>query len=435
MTTDKLAGNFIAHIGSTEKHFNTCIREHLAQKADCPGEVIIDTERYMNMGLGMKAALRCNQCSYRSPRVMKFYEEIDCESTKKGPIPVKLNVQLQVALSKEPIGNSAMRNILATLDITPPSERGMQTMANFVSDSYKKINNEQLAKNRQLIETVMAIRNECEGETSPIPIAVEADGAYNNPPKGRSFSQPGTQSWVPMICCENGLEVPVGFATRSKLCSCPGGNVGTHRPSHDCGKTFASETPIGNSERDMGEDCATQIQNDGKIRVGTIIGDGDGHIAKGVKECALGPVDRQHCARHLTKSISRNLMKSKWESLPGPTVKLITKQKRDLAKFVEKRCAYEYKVAHHKYKKNMNRLVTVCSMIKRGILACIEGDTDTCRRVSLICKAHKRKGCGGNKRVGYTKLGYNTVSKPRIESKPMLIMLIYRAFYNRSLRV
>jgi hypothetical protein len=219
--SDKLLGNFIAHINSTEVIFNKCIREHYTKHGDCPGMVILDPERYQKMGLGVKAGLKCNVCQYESATLMKFYQEVECRDKTKGPKTVKLNVQLQVALTKEPIGNSAMRNILAFLDISPPSERGMQNIANRVSDSFKNINRAQLSTNRQLIKKVLTLRQECtEGEK--VNIAVAADGAYNNPPKGRSFTQPGTQSWVPMFCCENGLEMPVAFATRSKLCSCHG---------------------------------------------------------------------------------------------------------------------------------------------------------------------------------------------------------------------
>lgn len=389
--SDKLSGNFISHIKTTEAIFNQCIREHLTEHTDCPGLVILDPERYVQMGLGLKAGLRCNLCSYKSIRMMKFYDEVEGPNKKKGPKPVKLNVQLQVALTKEPIGNSAMRNIFAALDISPPSERGMQTMSNRVSSVYKDINKDQLAKNRQLVEKVMTIRQERDGGET-VNIAVEADGAYNNPPKGRAFSQPGTQSWVPMICAENGIEMPVGFATRSKLCSCRGAKKGQHRPG--CGKTFPSHVAMGNSERDMGGDCARQVTSRTNLRIGTIIADGDGHLAKGVEE-SVGPVERQHCARHLTKSVARNIMKANLQCLPGPTQTLMAKQKRDLAQFIQKRCAWEYRVAHQKFKKNIRRLVTACEMIKRGIIACVEGDEDTCRRVSMVCKAHRRKGGKG----------------------------------------
>ena len=87
---------------------------------------------------------------------MKFYEEV--QSDKCGNKTVKMNIQLQVALTKEPIGNSTIRNILSTLDIDPAAESSMQDMANRVHEAFIGISERQLAANRNIIREVMKIR-------------------------------------------------------------------------------------------------------------------------------------------------------------------------------------------------------------------------------------------------------------------------------------
>ena len=380
---DKLSGNFIGHIGSTETAFNRGIRENLKERPNCKGDIILDPATYQKMGLGLRAGLKCTECDYTHIK-MKFYEEV--RSEKRGNKAVKMNIHLQVALTKEPIGNSTIRSILSTLDIDPPSESSMQDMANSVGEAFIDINERQLAANRNIIGDVMKVRRG-DGESGPPSIAVAADGAYNNPPKGRGFYQPGTQSRCPMMCMEEGLDMPVAFATRSKLCSCPRAKAGIHLSS--CSKTFSNHVAMGNSEKEMGKDCGEQI-NGSKVTIGTIIADGDGHVVSGVKDAMpQQEVEKQNCARHLTKSVGRNITKQALECFPGPTQVLKKQQLKALSKFVEKRCSWEYREAHRRYGKQINLLISKCAMM--GIIANVEGDGETCRRVSLVCKAHSRR--------------------------------------------
>ena len=233
----------------------------------------------------------------------------------------------------------------------------------------------------------MSIWGKCnEDLVSAAKIAVVADAVYNNPGKGRALTQPGIQAWLPMLCVEKNMEdIPVAFSTWRKLCSCPLKYNRVHETGK-CTKTFPSEIAMGSSEKDMGADCAFQVGSGRKLKIGC-------HIAKGVSEPMLALVDRQRCSRHLTKSLRRNIMKCHLECSPGPTEKLCTKQKRNLAKFIEKPVAWEFHTAHQMYGRNINHLISVCESLKGGTLACIQGDGVTCTRVSLVCEAHEGKGC------------------------------------------
>lgn len=390
-----MSGNFIANFKETEMNFNKCVKEHLAQEPSCEGIVRFDSNRYIKRGLGIRSGLRCTVCDYKSTGIMAFYEEVvqkDESKGRQGRPAAKLNVQLQVALTKTPIGNSAFRNILSTLDIDPPSERGMQDVANRVSREFTKLNEDQLAQNREKVGTIMGIRQNATSECQA-KILVEADAAYNNPPKGRSFSQPGTQSWMPMFCGEKGLEVPVAFATKSKLCpKCKWGKD-CHDPS--CTKDFQKNVAMGQAEKDMGRDCAEQVFQNKTLKIGALVADGDSHIAQGVGEAGGEDVERQLCSRHLTKSVGRNLNKDELKSVQGATKAATNKNRRDLASFAQKRCAWEFKEAHKKCGNDVTKLVELCDKLKRGVISCIKGDGDACRRISLVCKAHRRgKGMG-----------------------------------------
>lgn len=372
----------------------------------CNGDVRLDQNRLYQIGLGLRSYMKCTLCNYQSSSCRKFYEEIQNHDNGgkrvKGQISPKINVQLQVALTKEPIGNTALRNIFATCDINPPAESGMQKLANKVNPQIHDINTEQLRLNRKHIKHVMRCRNDGKN----VPIAVEADSAYNNPIKGRSFYQPDTQSWCPVFSGEAGLELPVAFSTRSKICSCPGSRDGHHIDT--CSKDFPSYKAMGSSEKELGNDCGKQMLSDGPS-IGTIVGDGDGHIFQGMKEALDGSsgvtLEREHCSRQLTKSIYRNLIKATFslQCIPGRTQAIRFARKKAFAKLIQKRSAWEFKEAHRRFGHDIDILVAKCNGLVEGIFACIEGDVQTCKRLSLVCKIHKKKGVH---RVSAFRLGF-----------------------------
>ena len=132
-----------------EEHFNTCIRQHLQDFPSCEGNIVFDSQSFTTWGLAISCKLKCSEnCGYQSARKLKFYEEV--QRPGKGRKGATINTQLQVVLTKQPIGNGAVREILASIDTPCPSESGMQRNANKVSDAFHTIAEKQLSKNRQL---------------------------------------------------------------------------------------------------------------------------------------------------------------------------------------------------------------------------------------------------------------------------------------------
>ena len=199
--TDNLQvrGNFILDISRTEDIFNICIKEHMQMSPMCKGFVRLDNDKCCQMGFGIRSHLHCSECQYQSSGGMKFFEEIE-DSNIKGHTSPKINVQMQVALTKEPIGNSALRNIFALCDINPPAESGMQKLANKVNNKILEINAEQLSSNRKHIKRIM----KCRHDGVDIPITIEADTAYNNPIKVAVLCPTWNSVMVPCVLLREG---------------------------------------------------------------------------------------------------------------------------------------------------------------------------------------------------------------------------------------
>lgn len=181
----------------TEEH-----REHFPR---CKGQIIKDPERSQKVGTVWIIAAKCTGCTYRSERE-KLYEEVD--TGRRGRKAAAPNVRLQVALSKNSIGNTGMRHILSTMNVAPPSKSGLRKCSNKVADRIKTINEKAMKDIRDHIKDI----NVMAGQPAGV-IDVEVDGTYN-----RRFgcseltpTQPATQTTY--LCAEN-------ITTGKKIINC-----------------------------------------------------------------------------------------------------------------------------------------------------------------------------------------------------------------------
>ena len=74
--------------------------------AGCEGLVVLDSKRCLKMDLGVRTGLKCNTCTYMSETTLPFYymyEEVCKDKNAPSPAAAKLNIQLQVGLTKNPI--------------------------------------------------------------------------------------------------------------------------------------------------------------------------------------------------------------------------------------------------------------------------------------------------------------------------------------------
>ena len=397
----RLTGNLIVRAEQVETNFNQCIKKHLIDYPTCTGDIVFDPASYKKWGAAFTCQMKCTagNCLYTSES-LDFYEKVRKEDTTcddgaaRGRTAAKINVQIQVALSKLPIGNTALRQLFVACDIDAPCVSSMQRSSNRIGDAMVGFNRSQLDTNRKIIKQCVKMRNwntnDPHGEN--VDIVALSDTCYNNPIKGRSFYQPGTQAWCPLICGEPGLEMPVAFNTRSKLCSCVEGHHGA-----DCQRNYPVERPMGNVEFEfgkmMGEDMTT---SDTRLLVRELVTDGDSHTLKGMLPAMTTngkTTTKGDCTRHLTKTIGRNISRANLSDmgLGGTTILIRNQNKRMVASFIEKRCSWEFRKAHAKCRGDIDRLKKMCANIQRGIIACVTGETDICRRLSLVCAAHRKK--------------------------------------------
>lgn len=245
----------------------------------------------------------------------------------------------------------------------------------------------------------MVLRGQTEAKNNMPVIVAQSDVVYNNPIHGRNFYQPGTVAFAPCFVSEPGLDdLPVAAGTRSKVCSCPVINgVKVHRKY--CKLNFPPNQAMGNSEYELGRDLGKQLtEGEHPLGVRTLVTDGDSHLQKGMQEAMAKygmHVEKGDCTRHITRSISRNLRKANLSDRctggPNRTCQERGKIKSQLANFVERRCAWEFRALHRKYGKKIDVMVEKAKLAQIGILGCIQGYTEVCRESSLVCGAHRKK--------------------------------------------
>ena len=393
----RVTGNVIVDVGHCEGNFNSAIRNHLKTFPTCEGDVVLDPESFSTWGLGIAVAMKCTECGFRTGQ-LKFYREQNVVK-KRGRKPAAINTQLQVALTKQPLGNAGVREILAGVDVPGPAESGMQKIANTVSDAFHDISQNELRRNRIRVKNIMNIRraHSTNKHDEGLPTVVaQSDAAYNNPIKGQRFYQPGTQVWAPCFPGEPGLHhIPIAFATRSKVCSCP---PGQHKP--DCKLTFPESQAMGNAEYHLGKDLARQLlkEDDSSLGVQTLVTDGDSSMQRGMREVMLTKgvkTKKGDCTRHVTRSIARNIRKANLSKQclgEDRTAAQRAQNKATLANFVERRCAMEHRALAKKYGDNEEAMVAAAEPVVLSIMACIQGFHDVCHQGSLVCKAHRKKG-------------------------------------------
>jgi hypothetical protein len=392
---ERLDGNIIANLRLVEDHFNSGIRNHMAQYPFCQGKIVVSSTKYTKCGWGFSAVLCCTICEYETPKC-RFYE-IETGKQGRGRRSAKINVQMAVALTKHPYGSTGVREIMAACDIAPPSSEAMRKTDNKVADAFVALNKEQLAKNRTLIKEVVAIRKGYKHGS----IMVQTDASYTSNPKGRSFSQPATQAYGPLLCAEPGLEsTPLALATVSKLCTCPERQSGVHLPVI-CQQNYPHDKPIGNAEFVLGESCGKELVSGGPqaaINAGYVITDGvgPGALFKGVNNAMItngySQSTNQDCSKHISSGLRRNMRKLTLESvyINGYTIALRKKKHDRLLDHISQRCTWEFRALQKAYKDDIGKLKQKCAAAKIGILGCIQGDRELCMANCITCYLHTK---------------------------------------------
>ena len=133
-----------------EQLWNSAIKEHVSKHPDCNGNLEFDIGSSRQQGLVWRERLKCNNCKFIG-KFHNLFETIENSKRIQGVQQAKINVALQTGLMATPIGNKSFCEILMHLNIKPPCEKHMQTIANDTSSKIEKVNKDSMSKIRQTV--------------------------------------------------------------------------------------------------------------------------------------------------------------------------------------------------------------------------------------------------------------------------------------------
>ena len=153
--------------------WNSVFLEHKTQHPACEGFLEWDMINEEQRGMGWRECAICKKCKYRS-RMYSLYKEVTTRVGRRKTC--QLNRGLAVGLSQTPIATTSFRKICMSLNIPPPSVRGMQNTANEINEELVAVNNQDMSELHKELKNINFYRGVEENS-----IDVERDCCYNNP--------------------------------------------------------------------------------------------------------------------------------------------------------------------------------------------------------------------------------------------------------------
>ena len=135
----------------------------------------------------IEESLMCSQCGFTTMPI-KLYNEARFPNTSRGKCSGDLNIRLAIALTKTGVCVSAIREILATLDLPVISSNTLQKCLDRIGALCTSVNKSVMAENRQNVHMTKELRGDIQGNV-PAPVRVMTDTSYNNCHKDRGFFQ------------------------------------------------------------------------------------------------------------------------------------------------------------------------------------------------------------------------------------------------------
>lgn len=384
-TSDEVCGNRILCVSLLLSSFSDFTWRHNCNSADCVPEFNFHQE--VVRGLCVAEYICCKKCKF-SHGPYKMYEDCISQQNDLGGRPAgKTNVQLQTVMTKLSLGYHQAELLFAGLDVPPPSISGMYKTANKVTEVCKKVNKNTMLDNQRKVAAVAKLRGQC-AEHIPV-ISAESDVAYNNPPKGRSMSQPGTQAYAPLIENVTQKKMVIAFNTATKHCSraiaLRKHGVQVECPHHDgvCMATWPENTPLGNAETTLAKQNAEFLEH---VAVKKLCTDNDSKLVSGTRQVFPG-VEKMDCTVHASRGQRRRFYKHPFTDEFYKRYKATSKANVNqiLSTCVTKRCTAELQQAS-KIAKTNDVLQKMVWKAKVNIVMCFSGRHDKCRQHSLVCK-------------------------------------------------
>ena len=246
-----------------------------------------------------------------------------------------------------------------------------------------------MSENRDMVMKIKQLR----GETTmdePVKIRVMSDGSYNNCHKGRGFSQPGTQAFLPIIEDETAGNFVIEFGVANKLCkACT--MRGTHHTGH-CSANYKATEPIGNAERILAGQLSKDMASSRPLLVSTVISDNDSKLINGfqdgIKKAGFNyKVTKEDCTIHAARRQRNLVWKQQWSGTMLRHSAGVRRQRFmfDLANAITTRCFSELQKTR-KHHQNDTNFFLAAKKARETILPCFQGDHGACHG-SYVCQA------------------------------------------------
>ena len=386
---DSTKGNRVVSLDKVMVAFNMFVTQHHMASPTCevPSMVFCPSKEKI-LGLCVSETIFCKECGFEMVG-LKFYDEVS-DGDRKGPKPGKLNIQFAVAITSTGTGVRAAQEMLAVMDIPAPSKRILQNRCNQVNDQLVKLSKEVLSDNRRKVQALMEV-----WDTKIL--CTESDVAYNNPPKGRSFYQAGTQAFCPLVENITQKKLIVAYNVANKLCK----RCQLQGKGHDghCSANYKMSEPIGNAEKTLAFQNMTDLLNDStQLLPSTVTTDNDGKIASGMAlasyQSKVGGVRKGDCTIHVTRNQRKKCCTAKWSAqfagLAGSTRR--TTFIKDLADAITKRCSGELSgcIRHINKQASEEEYLRHAGDARSTIIPCFMGNHSKCSK-SFVCPRRKRQ--------------------------------------------
>lgn len=374
----------IVHREKTAALWNNIFHEHNTFNNVCTGNFTWNDENCEQRGLAWAMSVKCSLCHYASKKV-KLYDEVD-----KGNVGRKAavqNITVQVGLARNGISYTGLIDILASINIPPPSASSLQKAANKVNSAIVEANKEDMHNIREDLKQKKAKIGQYNT------ISVQGDATYNNRWSSASGSTPNqAATQATYLLCENDTRDKkiVAALTISKLCRCNlEGIEGPHLSN--CTANLPCTTPIG-SESLYLQQCIQDVHQD-NLSIRDITIDGDFSARKTATEViqpdATKEIEVQYCTRHLGKLLQKKLYNAKFTKgffeRSCRTVAQKQECQRLLSHDITKRVTAEFNQAYTKYGPDVNAMVRFCSYLPETIIKCYQGNCQDCYTCSLVC--------------------------------------------------
>ena len=401
-----IAGYRIVSLYQMEMCMNEFLIKHSQASPLCIPQIHFLAQGEQIRGMCITEVLTCTTCHYTSVPCQLYSEVATTEGQTKGRKAGDLNVRLALGILHTGIGMREDRELFAVLDLPVPSASSLQSMCNKASDMLVILSNEVMAENRQKVKNVMHVWNDKK-------LIVESDTSYNNPIKGRSFHQPGTQAFCPLVEQVTYKKLIVAYNIKNKLCK----RCQLYGKNHDgvCSANYCKSEPIGNAEVALGRDNMDDLLKDPAGLVPTtVVTDNDGKILKGMNDALktkfpMETIQKEDCGIHVSRGQRRKCMAQPWSVQFAGKKNTPIRQRfiQDLTNAVVKRCSGEMKAI--KLFASGKDFVSTVQQAKDTIIPCFTGNHTACK-MSYVCPAHFGRTAHARHLPGKKSLSGMTVS-------------------------